>query len=71
MAIWPWVVPWRNQGQNLDHFPNIQAWYQRVIDRPAAQKGFGVGAELRRGGLQASGKAAEEARRVLFGQRAR
>ena len=71
MAIWPWVVPWRNQGQNLDDFPNIKAWYQRVIDRPAAQKGFGLGAELRRAGLQASGKDAEEARRVLFGQRAR
>ena len=71
MAIWPWVVPWKNQGQNLDDFPNIKGWYQRVIDRPGAQKGFSVGAELRRGGLQASGKEAEEARRVLFGQRAR
>lgn len=71
MAIWPWVVPWRNQGQSLDAFPNIKAWYQRVIDRPAAQKGFGVGAELRKGGLQAAGKEAEQARAVLFGQRAR
>jgi GST-like protein len=71
MACWPWVVPWRNQGQDIEDFPNIKAWYQRVIDRPAAQKGFSVGAELRRGGLQASGKAAEEARKVLFGQRAR
>jgi glutathione S-transferase len=71
MAIWPWIVPWRNQGQNIEHFPNIKAWYQRVIDRPGAQKGFAVGAELRRGGLQSSGKEAEEARRMLFGQRAR
>ena len=70
-ASWPWVVPWRNQGQNLDEFPNIKAWYQRMIDRPGVQKGFGVGAELRRAGLHASGKEAEEARKVLFGQRAR
>jgi glutathione S-transferase len=70
-ASWPWVVPWRNQGQNLEEFPNLKAWYQRMIDRPGVQKGFGVGAELRRGGLQASGKEAEEARKVLFGQRAR
>ena len=70
-ASWPWVVPWRNQGQNLDEFPNLKAWYQRMIDRPGVQKGFGAGAELRRGGLQASGKEAEEARKVLFGQRAR
>ncbi|HYG27329.1 MAG TPA: glutathione S-transferase N-terminal domain-containing protein [Caulobacteraceae bacterium] len=71
MAIWPWIVPWKNQGQNLDDFPNIKAWYQRVIDRPAAQRGFAVGQELRRGGLQASGKEAEKARAVLFGQRAK
>jgi GST-like protein len=71
MAIWPWIVPWKNQGQALDEFPNIKAWYQRVIDRPGAQKGFAVGQELRRGGLQSSGKDAEEARKVLFGQRAR
>lgn len=70
-ACWPWIVPWRNQGQKLDDFPNVAAWYQRMIDRPGVQKGFGVGAELRRAGLQASGKEAEEARRVLFGQRAR
>ena len=71
MACWPWVVPWRNQGQNIDDFPNIKAWFQRMADRPGVQKGFGVGAELRRGGLQSTGKAAEEARKVLFGQRAR
>jgi GSH-dependent disulfide-bond oxidoreductase len=71
MAIWPWIVPWRNQGQNIEHFPNVKAWYQRVIDRPGAQKGFAVGAELRRAGLQSAGKEAEEARKVLFGQRAR
>jgi len=70
-ACWPWVVPWKNQGQKLDDFPNLAAWFQRMADRPGVQKGFGVGAELRRGGLQASGKEAEEARKVLFGQRAR
>ncbi|MGE5501613.1 MAG: glutathione S-transferase family protein [Ignavibacteriales bacterium] len=70
-ACWPWVVPWRNQGQKLDDFKNLAVWYQRMADRPGVQKGFGVGAELRRGGLQASGKEAEEARKVLFGQRAR
>ena len=71
MACWPWVVPWRNQGQDLDAFPNIKAWFERVGAREAVKAGFAVGAELRRGGLQASGKAAEEARKVLFGQRAR
>ncbi len=72
MMIWPWVVPWRNQGQNMDEFPNLDAWRQRVIERPAVQKGFAAGAELRRVGLQAANeKEAQEARKVLFGQRAR
>ena len=68
---WPWLVPWKNQGIILDEFPNLKAWFERVGGREAVQKGFKLGAELRSGGLQASGKAAEEARRVLFGQRAR
>lgn len=69
MACWPWVVPWKMQGQELDDFPNIKAWSQRMSERPAVQKGFGLGAELRRP-LQAATKQAEEARKVLFGQRA-
>lgn len=71
MAIWPWIVPWRNQGIDLDAFGHLKAWFERVGARAAVQRGFAVGAELRRAGLQASGKAAEEARKVLFGQRAR
>jgi glutathione S-transferase len=70
MASWPWVVPARMQGQDMDEFPALKAWFQRVSERPAVQKGFGLGAELRRP-LQAAGKDAEEARKVLFGQRAR
>jgi len=72
MMIWPWVVPWRNQGQIMDEYPNLDAWRQRVIERPAVQKGFSAGAELRRVGLQAANeKEAQEARKVLFGQRGR
>jgi GSH-dependent disulfide-bond oxidoreductase len=69
--IWPWIVPWKNQGIILDEFPNLRSWFERVGARDAVQKGFKLGAELRSQGLQASGKAAEEARKVLFGQRAR
>ena len=69
--VWPWIVPWKNQGIILDEFPNLRSWFERVGAREAVQKGFKLGAELRSQGLQASGKAAEEARKVLFGQRAR
>ena len=71
MACWPWVTPWRMQGINLDEFPNLKSWYQRIEGREAVQRSAKVGEELRRSGLQAGGREAEEARRVLFGQRAR
>jgi glutathione S-transferase len=70
-AAWPWVVPWKNQGIILDEFPNLKAWFERVGARESVQAGFKLGAELRSAGLAASGKSAEEARKVLFGQRAR
>ena len=69
MAIWPWILP-EQQGQNIDEFPNLKGWLARVGARPAVIKGKAVGDELR-SNLAASGKAAEEARKVLFGQRGR
>jgi glutathione S-transferase/GST-like protein len=71
MAIWPWISPWRNQGQDLDAFPALKAWFERVEARPAVQRGKKVGEELRRPTLTQAGKEADEARSVLFGQRAR
>ena len=68
MACWPWVVPYRNQGIDLERFPAVRAWFERVGAREAVQKGRALGEELRQP-LQASGKAAEEARKVLFGCR--
>lgn len=69
MAAWPWILPsW--QGQNIDDFPNLKAWLQRVGDRPAVVAGRRLGSELV-ANLGGRGKAAEEARRTLFNQRAR
>lgn len=68
MAIWPWIVPHRNQGQDLDAFPRLKAWFERVGAREAVQAGMKVGDSLRRD-LGAAGADAERARRVLFGQR--
>ena len=69
MAAWPWILP-EHQGQNIDEFPNLKAWLARVGARPAVIKGRAVGDALR-SNLAASGKAAETARKVLFGQRGR
>jgi len=68
MAIWPWIVPYRNQGQDLERTPHLKAWFERVGAREAVQRGMAVGKEMR-GNLAASGTQAEQARRILFGQR--
>lgn len=66
MAAWPWVVPYKNQGQDLEDFPHLKRWFDAIQARPAVQKGFAVGKELRRN-LNDD----EEAKKVLFGQKAR
>lgn len=68
MAIWPWILPGL-QGQSLEEFPHLKRWMDQVGARPAVVAGRAVGETLR-GNLAASGKAAEDARKLLFGQRA-
>lgn len=69
MAIWPWILP-GPQGQDLQEFPELKAWVERVGGRPAVQAGRAVGDHLRRD-LGAAGPDAEAARKLLFGQRAK
>ena len=68
MAAWPWVLP-TLQGQSMEDFPKLAAWLERVGARPAVRKGRALLEELR-GNAGGSGKDAEAARRILFGQRA-
>jgi GSH-dependent disulfide-bond oxidoreductase len=68
MASYPWVRPYKNQGQDLAEFPHLERWYQRMRARPAVAKGVKVGEELRNRYNLATDK---EAQAVLFGQRAR
>ena len=69
MACWGWVLPWQRLGQDLDEFPYLRDWFNKVSERPAVQAGFYLGAELRKD-LDAKSKEAEKARKILFGQRA-
>jgi glutathione S-transferase/GST-like protein len=71
MAIWPWIVPWKNQGQDLDQFPDLKTWFERVGERDGVQRGMKVGEEHRSNRMSENSAEAEKARAVLFGQRAR
>lgn len=63
MAAWPWVVPHERQGQNLDEFPHLKRWFETLRARPAVQRGFAVGSELRNAPMD------DKARAILFGQK--
>jgi glutathione S-transferase len=70
MACIGWVLAGIRAGTNIDEFPNLKAWVARLRARPAVERGLALGRELRQ--AQASDpKAQEEARKILFGQRAR
>jgi GST-like protein len=66
MAIWPWASRWQNQEQDVDQFPHMKAWLERVGQRPAVQAGLAIGREQRSD--ISTDRAAQE---VLFGKAAR
>jgi len=65
MACWPWIVPHERQGQRLEDFPNLKRWFETMRARPAVQRGFAIGKELRQAAMD------EQAKKILFGQTAR
>ncbi|KTQ85318.1 glutathione S-transferase [Aureimonas ureilytica] len=67
MACIGWIVPYANQGQSLDDFPHLKAWFERMKARPAVERGLAVGKEEREKLNLAQDKAAQG---VLFGQKA-
>jgi glutathione S-transferase len=67
IACWGWVVSGARHHP-LDEFPNLIAWKERVGARPAVQRGFGLGQDLRKA-QPADAKSQEEMRKILFGQR--
>lgn len=65
IACFPWVIPFKIQGQSLDDFPNLKRWFAAITARPAVVRGRAVGRELPR-----QTPMDDEARKILFGQTA-
>ncbi len=42
MACWPWVSRYEWHKILLDDYPNVKAWYQRLLAREAVRKGYQV-----------------------------
>lgn len=45
MAIIGWARLWERQGQNIEEFPHVKKWMERVLVRPAVERGLAVKAE--------------------------
>lgn len=63
MACYPWIVPHRDQQQELEAFTHLKRWFTEMAARPAVVRAYAVGARISQGG-----PLDEEARRHLFGQ---
>lgn len=66
MAIYPWIVPYEKQGQNLNDFPHLKRWFEMMAKRPAVVRAY----ELARN-INNDKPLTDEAKKILFGQSAR
>ncbi len=48
IAAFPWVMPYRRLGNDLDRFENLRVWFDTIKDRPAVQRGVDLGADWKR-----------------------
>ncbi|MGI9413993.1 MAG: glutathione binding-like protein [Hyphomicrobiales bacterium] len=69
MACIGWVKPYKRQGQDLDEFKHLKKWFERLMARPAVQRGLAVGEEVRMSPTDL--KKGDEAWKLLFEQKAR
>ena len=47
MACYPWINSHERQSQDLNDFPHLKAWYERIRDRSATQVAYAKGEGLR------------------------
>jgi GSH-dependent disulfide-bond oxidoreductase len=42
VATYPWIRPYKRQGQNLADYPNLERWFATIRQRPAVQRGMAI-----------------------------
>ena len=72
MICWPWVAGQSSAAIQVEDFPHLTAWKARIGEREPVQRALAQAKTIQSGvALNQSGAAAEAARKILFGQRAR
>lgn len=66
MAIYPWIVPYKNQQQDLNDFPHLQRWFNAIAARPEIKAAYEKSASLAK-----RPAVTEEGKKILFGQKAK
>ena len=61
MAIMPWLRSYKNQGVEMDEYPQVKRWFDGIAARPAVQRGLAVLADRRRPLMD------DKAKEILFG----
>jgi GST-like protein len=65
IASYPWIVPWKQQQQVLDDFPNLRRWFDAIRARPATIRAYEKGQPF-----SARPAVTEDGKKILFGQTA-
>ncbi len=61
MAIMPWLRSYKNQGVEMDEYPQVKRWFDGIAARPAVQRGLAVLADRRKPLMD------DKAKEMLFG----
>ena len=65
MACYPWIVPHEKQGQKMEDFPHLGAWFERIKSRPGTIAAYEKGEAIK-----TKPTVDEESAKILFGQTA-
>lgn len=66
MASYPWIFPHERQRQDLNQFPALKAWFERIQNRPATQRAYEIAKSV-----NTAPTVDEKAKAILFGQDAK
>ena len=61
MAIMPWLRSYKNQGVEMEEYPQVKRWFDGIATRPAVRRGLAVLADLRKPVMD------DKAKEMLFG----
>ncbi len=66
MACYPWTTSYERQGQDMEDFPQVKAWQERMAHRPAVAQAYEIMERMRADTVSLADD--EQAKKMLYGQ---